>query len=406
MFGGRRILLAVTGSIAAYKSAFLTRELVKEGAEVRILMTDGATRFVSPLTFSTLSKAPVIRDEMVFDPRSGEWVDHVHWGRWPDLILIAPATAHSIAKLAHGSADDILGLVHLSAECPVHFAPAMDLEMHRHPAVQKNIRELEEQGCERIAAREGELASGLQGFGRMEEPEGILQHLEHFFERIESLKGKRVLITGGPTHEAIDPVRFIGNRSSGKMGVALAEAAAKRGAEVTLVLGPSEVKPSDASIQVVEVESAEEMYEACRDRFEGMDLAIMAAAVADHRPAARSEEKLKKGEEDLTELKLEPTQDILASLGEQKKEGQVLVGFALESGNGEEEAQRKMKAKNADMIVLNSLEDEGAGFRHDTNKVTIHQPGNDPEPSPLDQKSKVAERILDRVLPWLPENPS
>lgn len=396
MLEGRRILLAVTGSIAAYKSAYLTRELVKAGAEVRVLLTDGAEHFVRPLTFSTLSKNPVL-DSSIRDEGTGRWTDHVEWGRWPDLILIAPATANSMARLANGLADDLLGLIYLSAECPVHFAPAMDLEMYRHPTTRSNIQRLEEVGCVTIPAQEGELASGLEGVGRMEEPEQILQHLEETFRKQNSWKGKKVLVTAGPTYEAIDPVRFIGNRSSGKMGVALAEAAAARGAEVTLISGPGSVQARDPSIHTQRVESAKEMHDAANASFSEMDLAIMAAAVSDHRPSRSASEKIKKAEKGELEVELEPTEDILASLGETKKNGQYLVGFALETNEGGDEAQRKLESKNADLIVLNSLQDEGAGFEHDTNQVTLHSRSNDPEQIPLDLKSRVAERILDRV---------
>lgn len=401
MIRGRRILLAVTGSIAAYKSAFLTRELVKAGAEVRVLLSSGATRFISPLTFSTLSGSPVLSDQMVPDPETGEWNDHVHWGRWADLLLIAPATANTIAKLAHGMADDLLGLIRLSAECPVHFAPAMDLEMYQHPAVRSNVQALQEQGARLIPSQSGELASGSIGYGRMEEPERILEHLEEAFQKAQRLRDRKVLVTAGPTHEAIDPVRYIGNRASGKMGVALAEAASKRGAEVTLVLGPGSVRPADPRIEVIDVESAQDMYEVCLERFPDLDLAIMAAAVADHRPAKVQADKIKKGAGKLEELELEETEDILAALGAIKEEGQLLIGFALESEQGSEEAERKLRSKNADLIVLNSLKDEGAGFRTDTNVVTIHRTGNDPERIPLESKSSIAERVLDRAESFL-----
>ncbi len=394
---GCRILLAVTGSIAAYKAAFLTRELVKAGSEVRVLLTSGASHFISPLTFSTLSRSSVLSENRYLDKHKGEWVDHVHWGRWADRILIAPATADTIARLAHGRADDLLGLIYLSAECPVHFAPAMDLEMHRHPAVQTNIRVLRERGAKLIPAQKGELASGSEGWGRMEEPATILRYMEDALVTSQGLKGKRVLVTAGPTHEAIDPVRFIGNRSSGKMGVALAETAAERGATVTLVLGPVDLRPRDPSIEVLRVESAREMYDACITRFPGCDLAVMAAAVADHRPASISSEKIKKEEKGLGELALEPTEDILEALGEQKQEGQYLVGFALESQEGGAEAERKLEKKNADMIVLNSLAEEGAGFEQDTNSVTLYVRDNDPERIPLALKSEIAERIFDRI---------
>ncbi|MFB6258763.1 MAG: bifunctional phosphopantothenoylcysteine decarboxylase/phosphopantothenate--cysteine ligase CoaBC, partial [Flavobacteriales bacterium] len=311
MMRGRRILLAVTGSIAAYKAAFLTRELVKAGVEVRVLLTKSATSFVSPLTFSTLSRAPVLQNDSILDREKGEWSDHIQWAQWPDRILIAPATAHTIANLAQGMADDLLGLIYLSATCPVHFAPAMDLEMHRHQAVQANIRILQQRGDELIPAQKGELASGLEGFGRMEEPEAILRQLEASFSRSQTLTNKRVLITGGPTQESIDPVRYIGNRSSGKMGIALAEEAAARGAQVLLILGPSEWRPQKPGITIIDVGSAREMYEACVEHFQEVDLGIMAAAVADHRPVSPQGEKIKRGKQETLDLELEPTEDIL-----------------------------------------------------------------------------------------------
>ena len=396
MLRGRRILLAVTGSIAAYKSAFLLREFIKAGAEVKVYMSSGARRFISPITFNTLSGSSVLSEDEALDTESGEWTDHIYWGRWPDAILVAPATADTIARLGQGRADDLLGLIYLSAECPVQFAPAMDLEMHRHPAVQNNIRVLQEQGAKLIPAQEGELASGLKGHGRMEEPEAIIHSMDEFLSQDKSLKGKKILITAGPTYEAIDPVRFIGNRSSGKMGVALAEVAAQRGAEVVLVLGPAELRPADPSVHVIDVMSSREMYQAATERFPGCDLAVMAAAVADYRPAEVHHDKVKK-EEGLSEIPLEPTEDILKALGEDKKRGQFLVGFALESGEGSHEGPGKLERKKADMIVLNSLEDEGAGFEADTNTVTLYTPDNDPEQIPLKLKSEVAERIFDRI---------
>jgi phosphopantothenoylcysteine decarboxylase/phosphopantothenate--cysteine ligase len=365
---GRKILLGVSGSIAAYKAAVLTRLLIKEEAEVKVVMTISATDFVTPLTFSTLSKNPVYTKFLKED--TGEWNNHVDLGLWADAMVIAPATANIIAKMSNGICDNLLLACYLSARCPVFYAPAMDLDMMKHPTTQANLAKLQSFGVTILEPGFGELASGLIGIGRMAEPEEIVHQLTMHFATTETLKGKKALVTAGPTHEAIDPVRFIGNNSSGKMGYAIAEALASRGAKVELVSGPTHLSIAHPNITVTKVTSAEEMYNACSSVFPKMDITVLSAAVADFRPTVKADQKIKKGEGGLT-LELMKTYDIAAELGKIKKAGQIMVGFALETQNEKANAEKKLGAKNFDFIVLNSLQDTGAGFGYDTNKVTI-----------------------------------
>ncbi|MCR6719954.1 MAG: bifunctional phosphopantothenoylcysteine decarboxylase/phosphopantothenate--cysteine ligase CoaBC [Chitinophagaceae bacterium] len=393
MLKGKKIVLGITGSIAAYKSIFLLRLLVKEGAQVKVILTPAARDFVSPLTLSTLSKEPVLTE--LFDEQS--WANHVMLGRWADLMLIAPASCNTISKMAHGACDNLLLATYLSATCPVWLAPAMDEDMWHHPATKENLQKLRSFGNRILPVDQGELASGLYGDGRMAEPQLILELIRAYFANNQVLKGKRVLITAGPTYEALDPVRFIGNHSSGKMGIAIAREIAERGGEVTLVLGPSSVKFNENGIEVIRVTSAQEMYNACLERFAATEIAILSAAVADYTPIAKAEQKMKKEGEGL-QVELKRTPDILKSLGERKHNGQVLVGFALETENEIENARGKLQRKNADMIVLNSLNDAGAGFGHDTNKITIIY--RDGAIKGFDTRSKddVAKDIVDALI--------
>lgn len=391
MLKGKKILLGVCSGIAAYKAAFLTRLLVKAGAEVQVVMTPGAKDFITPLTLSTLSKNPVYSEFV--SGTDGEWNNHVNLGLKADLVLIAPATANTIAKMANGLCDNLLLAVYLSARCPVMFAPAMDLDMLKHPATQKNIDTLKSFGNILIPAGTGELASGLYGKGRLAEPEEILKFVEDFFSRKKKLSGKKILISAGPTYEAIDPVRFISNHSSGKMGVSLAEEAANEGAEVFLVIGPSSVKTNHPNIKRTNVTSAQEMYEQCTAIFKKADVAIMSAAVADYRPAKVSAVKIKKKDSALN-IELEPTTDILASLGKIKKKNQIVIGFALETNNEVENAKKKLKSKNLDFIVLNSLKNKNAGFQHNTNKITIIDNNNKIHNFELKNKDEVARDII------------
>lgn len=392
---GKKIVLAVTGSIAAYKTPQLVRLLVKAGAEVRVLTTAAAESFVSPLALATVSKHPVFSN--VSD--GAAWNNHVELGRWADVMLIAPCSANSLAKLANGICDNLVCAVYLSATCPVLVAPAMDEDMWLHATTRNNIQKLRSYGNQIIPVAHGELASGLIGEGRMAEPEDILKYLEVFFseQQDKPLKGTHALVTAGPTYERLDPVRFIGNFSSGKMGVAIAEALADKGAQVTLVLGPSHLQVYTAGIKVVRVESAQQMYDACMQAFTGADVAVLAAAVADYRPQEVAGEKIKKQGETL-ELKLERNKDILATLGGIKKPGQTLVGFALETTNEEAHAREKLEKKNADMIVLNTLRDEGAGFGHDTNKITIVKRSGEMEALPLQSKHDTAVAIINHIV--------
>jgi len=392
MLKGKKIVLAITGSIAAYKAAVLVRLLIKEGAEVQVIITPAGKEFITPVTLSTLSQKPVLCD--FYTANSGTWNSHVDLGLWADVLIVAPATASTIGKMANGIADNFVVTAYLSCKAPVFVAPAMDLDMFCHPSTQRNLDILRSYGNRIIEPTSGELASGLEGKGRMEEPENIVRVLREFFATNQSLTGKHILITAGPTYEKIDPVRFIGNYSSGKMGFGLAEVCAERGANVTLVSGPVQLKTSHPHIKRIDVESAGEMYEASMKAFENCDAAILCAAVADFTPASASSEKIKRGKDSLT-LELQPTRDIAAALGERKSEKQVLVGFALETTDETVNACLKMERKNLDMIVLNSLNDKGAGFRSDTNKVTIFERSGAVNEYPLKDKSEVAADIID-----------
>ncbi len=396
MFRDKKILVGITGSIAAYKSVLLVRQLIKNGAEVKVIMTTASRDFVSPLTLATLSRNPVMID--LFEEHS--WANHVMLGRWADVLLIAPLSCNTLAKMAHGLCDNLLLATYLSATCPVVVAPAMDEDMWKHPSAKSNIETIEKHGVTIIPVEKGELASGLYGDGRMAEPETILSFIDQRFFLNRDVSGKRVLVSAGPTYEPIDPVRFIGNHSSGKMGIALAEEFANRGAQVDLVLGPSTAIVHHSSVQVHKVQTASEMYEQCNALFEKADVAVMSAAVADYKPAFTAVEKIKKSDGHMT-IELVKTKDILQSLGERKRKGQLIVGFALETINEKEYARGKLKAKNADMIVLNSLNDPGAGFGHDTNKITIFE--KDGEELLYEQKPKqqVARDIVDRVVNML-----
>ncbi len=390
---GKRILVGVSGSIAAYKAAFLVRLLVKEGAEVQVLMTPAATRFISSLTLSTLSKRPV------FSQVSSDegWNNHVELGIWADAYLIAPATANTLAHFAQGLCDNMVSAVYLSARCPVFLAPAMDMDMWHHPATRANVDRLAGYGNHMIEVGHGELASGLIGAGRLAEPEEMVAHLKSFFDPQLPLKGKRVLLTAGPTHEAIDPVRFIGNRSSGKMGVALAWEAQRLGAEVDLVLGPSAENIEHTRIQLHRVESAQEMWEKATALFSHADIGILAAAVADYRPEKSVTQKIKSKEGEML-LRLVKNPDIAATLGSVKKKDQLLVGFALETHDAIQHATSKLEKKNLDLIVLNSLEDPGAGFGHDTNKITLLSPEGMVRHFELKTKVEVAKDIFQAIL--------
>lgn len=394
---GKHILLGVTGSIAAYKTASLIRLLVKAGAEVKVVMTPLAKQFITPLTLATLSKNPILVD--FFDPTNGAWNSHVSLGMWADAYLIAPASANTIGKMANGVADNLLLTSYLSAKCPFFVAPAMDLDMYAHPSTQRNLDVLRSYGNHIIEATSGELASGLDGKGRMEEPEKIVEYLDRFFSVSQDLKGKNVLITSGPTYEKIDPVRFIGNYSSGKMGFALAEECAKRGATVTLVTGPVALSLNNQTIKRVDVESAQEMYEEVDAVFASMDITILCAAVADYRPMKKFDEKMKKeSSSDVLNIQLTKTIDIASTLGSKKTENQLLVGFALETNNEFDNAKDKLNRKNLDFIVLNSLNDKGAGFRHDTNKVTILNKKGEEKSFGLKSKIEVAKDIIDVIM--------
>lgn len=395
MLKGKKIVLGVTAGIAAYKAATLVRLLVKKGAEVKVVMTPDAQTFVSPHTLSVLSKNKV---EVDFFTEDKQWNNHVHLGLWADAFVIAPCTANTLAKMANGLCDNLLLATYLSARCKVYVAPAMDVDMYHHPASQRNIKTVESFGNSIIPPENGELASGLIGEGRMAEPENIVLFLENEFENLGSFKGKKVLVSAGPTYEGIDPVRFIGNRSTGKMGIALANAFAHEGAEVTLVLGPTHLSPN-SSVTCIRVESSNEMYANCTELFKNCDVAIMAAAVADYKAAEYSPKKIKK-KEDNFHIDLVKTVDILAELGRQKKQ-QCLVGFALETDNVKEYALKKIKEKNLDFIVANSLQDEGAGFATDTNKVSIIDNTGKTVDFTLKSKEDVAKDILNFTLNYL-----
>ncbi len=387
---GKNIILGISGGIAAYKMPILVRLLKKAGANVQVIMTPAAHDFVTPVTLSTLSGKPVITD--FIQNKEGLWHNHVAWAQWADLMVFAPATANTLAKMATGQADNFLLAVYLSAKGPVMVAPAMDLDMYAHPATQKNIKKLQSYGILIIPATKGELASGLSGYGRLEEPENIFKNIIDFFNKKATLSNRKVLVTAGPTYEAIDPVRFIGNHSSGKMGIALAEEAAMRGASVVLVLGPTHLRPINPDIKVVSVQNADEMYSSVKQYFKSSDITIMAAAVADFTPKKKALHKIKKGASSLS-IALKPTKDILASLGTQKKSHQILAGFAMETENETENALDKLQRKNLDLIVLNSLREANAGFKYDTNKVTIFTKDGRQIALPLKSKKAVAEDI-------------
>lgn len=390
---GKKIVLGITGSIAAYKAAVLTRGLIKKGAEVQIVITPAGKEFITPITLSALTSKPVISE--FFSQRDGTWHSHVDLGLWADAMVIAPATASTIGKMAHGVADNMLVTTYLSMKAPVFVAPAMDLDMFAHPSTQHNLDILRSYGNQIIEPASGELASHLVGKGRMEEPEKIIEVLEAFFARQQDLAGRKIVITAGPTYEKIDPVRFIGNYSSGKMGYALAEACASRGAEVVLVSGPVTLQAVHPNIQRIDVESAAEMHRATADAFKDADAGILCAAVADFTPEQVADQKIKREKDDLV-LRLKPTCDIAASLGKEKRPDQLLVGFALETCDEVSHAQDKLARKNFDFIVLNSLNDKGAGFRCDTNKITIID-RTEAVSYPLKRKQEVAEDIVDKL---------
>ncbi|MDP4286294.1 MAG: bifunctional phosphopantothenoylcysteine decarboxylase/phosphopantothenate--cysteine ligase CoaBC [Bacteroidota bacterium] len=394
MLKGKKILLGITGSIAAYKSVFLVRLLVKAGAEVKVIMTEGAKDFVTPLTFATLSKNKVLSD--LFD--GDTWANHVMLGRWADAMIVAPASCNTIAKMANGTCDNLLLAIYLSSQAPVLIAPAMDEDMWHHPSTQKNVGTLQQNGNIFLPVNKGELASGLTGKGRMAEPEEIVKYLKGFFEKKNDLNGKIALVTAGPTYEAIDPVRFISNHSSGKMGVAIAEELYKRGAEVQLVLGPSTLL-TNKGIKIKKVVSADEMYKACMKDLQSYDIIIMAAAVADYAPKTISPQKIKKKSEEFS-LELKKTKDILFETGKRKSSGQTLVGFALETNNEKENAIKKLRHKKADLIVLNSTNDEGAGFGLDTNRITIFDKKGKEYKFPTKTKEEVAEDIVNTVIQY------
>lgn len=395
MLKGKKILLGVTGSIAAYKSALLIRLLVKQGAEVKVVMTPGARDFITPLTLATLSKNPTLSEFQ--QTETGTWNNHVELGLWADAVVVAPASANTLAKMANGTCDNLLLAVYLSARCPVFLAPAMDVDMLAHPATQANLATVTGFGHSLIHTEVGELASGLVGDGRMAEPEEIVGFLDRFFSSKKKLTGKRALVTAGPTYEALDPVRFIGNHSSGKMGFAIAEALARQGAQVDLVTGPTHERTSTAGIDVHPVVSADEMFAECIQLFPASDITVLSAAVADFKPANRADQKIKKNGEPLS-LQLVHTPDIAAELGKQKKQHQLLVGFALETENEVQHAEKKLVAKNFDFIVLNSLRDAGAGFGSETNKIQILSRQKSPVQFPMKPKSEVAVDIVNAIV--------
>ncbi len=395
MLAGKRILLGVSGSIAAYKTAVLTRLLIKAGAQVKVVMTPAAKDFITPLTLATLSKNPVL--STFGNAETGEWHNHVELSLWADAMVIAPASANTVAKMANGICDNLLLAVYLSARCKVFFVAAMDLDMLQHPSTQNNIQKLIGFGNELIDPCFGELASGLIGKGRMAEPEAIIAHINNFFGNEQKLKGKKALVTAGPTHEAIDPVRFIGNNSSGKMGYAIAEELANQGAEVNLVSGPSYLTSRHPLIKIKQVTSAEEMYETCVSFFPTTDIAILSAAVADFRPSIKADQKIKKADGGLS-IELVKTKDIAAELGKMKKTNQFTVGFALETENELSNAEKKIASKNFDLIVLNSLNDNGAGFGHDTNQITLIDKKSQVKKFSLKTKKEVARDIVNAII--------
>lgn len=402
MLKGKKIILGVCGSIAAYKAAILIRLLVKSGAEVRVVMTRAAQDFITPLTLATLSKNPAL-SSFTSHQEEGTWNNHVALGLWADALVIAPACAHSLARMAHGLCDDLLTAVYLSARCPVFVAPAMDLDMYQHPTTQNNLVALKNAGVLIIEAEKGELASGLVGIGRMAEPEHIADKLNSFFEKPQALQGKKILITAGPTQEAIDPVRFISNASSGKMGYALAEVMAEMGGNITLISGPVALSMHHPAVKVEKVCSAEDMYQACQQYFDEADIVIFAAAVSDYTPKVKYQEKLKKSADTLS-ITMKKTPDIAKSLGHQKKPSQFLVGFALETQNELENARKKLQEKNLDLIVLNSLNDQGAGFGFDTNKIRLlSRRYSGVKEFSLNTKREVAKDIVQAILEQINE---
>ena len=394
MLRGKKILIGITASISAYKISLLVRLLVKEGAEVKIIMTPMACDFVTPLTLSTLSGNPVYTT--FFDKDDGSWHSHVELGNWADLYLIAPVSANTMGKMVNGIADNLLVATYLAAKCPVYFAPAMDVDMFHHPSTEKNIKQLVEFGNQLIEPEVGELASGLVGAGRLQEPESIMDVIQKHFEKKKAFNKVRVLITAGPTHEAIDPVRFIGNHSSGKMGFALARVFAENGAHVELVTGPVNEHIDHPRVHIEKVISAKEMLEAVKKRADNAEIIVMAAAVADYAPEKAEKAKIKKKTDQLS-LKLKPTTDILKTIGAAKKAQQILVGFALETDNELENAQKKLRTKNLDLIVLNSLNEAGSGFGYDTNKITMIDASGNIETFPLKNKQFVASDILHKI---------
>ena len=396
VLSGKKIVLGVSGGIAAYKTATLVRLFIKAGAHVQVIMTPASKDFVTPLTLSTLSKNPVHSTFYDEEDDNAQWNNHVELGLWADLMLIAPATANTLSKMVNGNCDNLLIATYLSAKCPVYFAPAMDLDMYKHPSTVASFHTLKQFGDIIIPAETGQLASGLSGEGRMAEPENIIAFLENDLESKLPLRGKKILVTAGPTYEAIDPVRFIGNHSTGKMGFDIAESAANYGAEVILISGPTHLNTINPVINLIRVTSAKEMYDACHEYFNSVDVAICAAAVADYKPKFVAEQKIKKSEASLT-IELEKTQDILASLGK-IKQNQFLIGFALETENEIENAKLKIQKKNLDLIVLNSLQDEGAGFGKATNKITFVNKDFIVEPMDLKSKELVANDIMNKVI--------
>ena len=396
VLSGKKILLGVSGGIAAYKTANLVRLFRKAGAQVQVVMSPASLHFVTPLTLATLSKNPVYSTFYNEEEATGEWNNHVELGLWADLMLVAPATANTLSKMANGNCDNLLIATYLSAKCPVYFAPAMDLDMYKHPSTLDSFHKLKSFGNTIIPAENGELASGLSGEGRMAEPENIVDFLENDILEKLPLKGKKILVTAGPTFEAIDPVRFIGNHSSGKMGFDIANEAAKNGAEVILISGPTHLKTENSQVNLIRVTSAQEMYDACHQYYTDVDVAIAAAAVADYKPKNVANQKIKKNDATFT-IELEKTKDILASLGAIKKK-QFLIGFALETENEIEHAKLKIQKKNLDLIVLNSLNDKGAGFGKPTNKVTFIDKNFQIEPMDLKSKEAVALDIINKII--------
>ena len=396
VLSGKKILLGISGGIAAYKTANLVRLFIKAGAQVQVVMSPASLHFVTPLTLATLSKNPVYSTFYNEEEERGEWNNHVALGLWADLMVIAPATANTLSKMANGNCDNLLIATYLSAKCPVYFAPAMDLDMYKHPSTLDSFQKLKAFGNVIIPAENGELASGLSGEGRMAAPENIIAFLENDVLEKLPLKGKKILVTAGPTYEAIDPVRFIGNHSSGKMGFDIANEAANKGAEVILVSGPTHLNPLHSSIHLIRVTSAQNMFDVCNKYFSSVDVARAAAAVADYRPKNVASQKIKKST-DTFSIELEKTKDILASLGEQKK-NQFLIGFALETENEMEHAKQKIQKKNLDLIVLNSLNDQGAGFGQPTNKVTFISKDFEVEPKELKTKEEVAQDIINKII--------